>query len=132
MKRGLYTRKITLDLPVWNLYLPINIDFFYLLPARHAARPWAGLFFVEGESAILEPSIKRTAAFIDGQNLFYSAKEAFGRHFPDYDPIALTPPYLRPAERLACDGPSFLHRHSRQAGQPFLESLLGGETGHDG
>jgi hypothetical protein len=30
-----------------------------------------GYFFVEGESAMLEPSIKRTVAFIDGQNLFY-------------------------------------------------------------
>jgi len=49
-----------------------------------------GYFFVEGESAMLEPSIKRTIAFIDGQNLFYGAKEAFGRRFPDYDPIALT------------------------------------------
>lgn len=39
---------------------------------------------------MLEPSIKRTVAFIDGQNLFYGAKEAFGRRFPDYDPIALT------------------------------------------
>jgi len=39
---------------------------------------------------MLEPSIKRTVAFIDGQNLFYGAKEAFARRFPDYDPIAIT------------------------------------------
>ena len=36
-----------------------------------------------------EPATKRTVAFIDGQNLFYSAKEAFGYTYPNYDPIAL-------------------------------------------
>jgi len=36
-----------------------------------------------------EPDIKRTYAFIDGQNLFYGAKEAFGYSYPNYDPIAL-------------------------------------------
>lgn len=36
-----------------------------------------------------EPADKRTIAFIDGQNLFYAAKLAFGRGFPDYDPRAL-------------------------------------------
>lgn len=32
-----------------------------------------------------EPVIKRTVAFIDGQNLFYSVKKAFGYKFPNYD-----------------------------------------------
>ncbi|MCX7022817.1 MAG: NYN domain-containing protein [bacterium] len=32
-----------------------------------------------------EPPIKRTAVFIDGQNLFYSVCEAFGYTFPNYD-----------------------------------------------
>jgi uncharacterized LabA/DUF88 family protein len=32
-----------------------------------------------------EPPVKRTIAYIDGQNLFNSAKEAFGYSFPNYD-----------------------------------------------
>ncbi len=37
----------------------------------------------------VEPAVKRTVAFIDGQNLFYAAKKAFGYRFPNYDPNAL-------------------------------------------
>jgi uncharacterized LabA/DUF88 family protein len=37
-----------------------------------------------------EPTVKRAFAFFDGQNLFYSAKEAFGYSYPNYDPKALT------------------------------------------
>jgi uncharacterized LabA/DUF88 family protein len=29
--------------------------------------------------------VKRTIAFIDGQNLFHHARQAFGYHFPNYD-----------------------------------------------
>jgi len=36
-----------------------------------------------------EPSIKRAVAFIDGQNLFYAAKKAFGYPYPNYDPKLL-------------------------------------------
>jgi uncharacterized LabA/DUF88 family protein len=36
-----------------------------------------------------EPAVKRTIAFIDGQNLFHAAKSAFGYSFPNYDPVAL-------------------------------------------
>lgn len=32
-----------------------------------------------------EPTTKRAVAFIDGQNLFYMAKQAFGYSFPNYD-----------------------------------------------
>lgn len=42
----------------------------------------------------LEPSGKRTIAFIDGQNLFYAVKKAFGYTYPNYDPKVL-------AERIA-------------------------------
>jgi len=42
-----------------------------------------------------EPSIKRTVAFIDGQNLYHGVKEAFGYTHPNYDVRAL-------AERV-CD-----------------------------
>jgi len=36
-----------------------------------------------------EPSSKRTILFIDGQNLYYSAKEAFGHRYPNYEPQKL-------------------------------------------
>lgn len=36
-----------------------------------------------------EPAIKRAVAFIDGQNLFYAAKNAFGYGFPNYEVAAL-------------------------------------------
>ena len=32
----------------------------------------------------VEPPIKRVVSFIDGQNLFYQAKDAFGFHYPNY------------------------------------------------
>jgi uncharacterized LabA/DUF88 family protein len=37
-----------------------------------------------------EPPVKRTIAFLDGQNLFYAAKSAFGYGWPNYDPRNLT------------------------------------------
>jgi len=37
-----------------------------------------------------EPSIKRTVAFVDGQNLFHAAREAFGYSYPNYDVRALS------------------------------------------
>ncbi len=36
-----------------------------------------------------EPPIKRAIAFVDGQNLFYAAKNAFGYGYPNYDVAAL-------------------------------------------
>ena len=36
-----------------------------------------------------EPGVKRAIVFIDGQNLFHAAKEAFGYSFPNYDVAAL-------------------------------------------
>ena len=33
----------------------------------------------------VEPTIKRTVAFIDGQNLYHSARAAFGYTYPNYD-----------------------------------------------
>jgi uncharacterized LabA/DUF88 family protein len=38
---------------------------------------------------LIEPVTKRAIAFIDGQNLFHGAREAFGSTHPDYDPVAL-------------------------------------------
>jgi hypothetical protein len=36
-----------------------------------------------------EPAEKRAVAFFDGQNLYRHAKEAFGHHHPNYDPVKL-------------------------------------------
>ena len=36
-----------------------------------------------------EPDIKRAVSFIDGQNLYRHAKDAFGHHHPNYDPNKL-------------------------------------------
>jgi uncharacterized LabA/DUF88 family protein len=36
-----------------------------------------------------EPAVKHAIAFFDGQNLYQHAKEAFGHHHPNYDPIKL-------------------------------------------
>lgn len=38
----------------------------------------------------LEPEVKRTVAFVDGQNLFHSARESLGHTHPNYDVRALT------------------------------------------
>lgn len=37
-----------------------------------------------------EPTTKRAVAFVDGQNLFHAAKQAFGYTYPSYDPMALS------------------------------------------
>ena len=60
-----------------------------LLPARHAARPRAGLF-ISSPTMPEPPAIRRAITFIDGQNLFHAAKEAFGYTFPNYDVKALS------------------------------------------
>lgn len=39
---------------------------------------------------VQEPKKKRAVAFIDGQSLFYAAKEAFGHKYPNYDARALS------------------------------------------
>ena len=36
-----------------------------------------------------EPPAKRAVAFIDAQNLFHAAKEAFGYRHPNFDPLKL-------------------------------------------
>ena len=37
-----------------------------------------------------EPAINRAVAFVDGQNLFHAAREAFGYTYPNYDIVALS------------------------------------------
>ncbi len=37
-----------------------------------------------------EPPVKKTVAFVDGQNLFHSARESFGHKYPSYNVLALS------------------------------------------
>jgi uncharacterized LabA/DUF88 family protein len=37
-----------------------------------------------------EPLVKRAITFIDGQNLYHAAREAFGYSYPNYDVLALS------------------------------------------
>lgn len=41
------------------------------------------------DATIKEPNVKRAVAFYDGQNLYRHAKEAFGHHHPNFDPVKL-------------------------------------------
>jgi hypothetical protein len=65
----------------------------HLLPAGHAERPPAGLS-VSPPGTLLptEPLEKRAVVFVDGQNLFYGVREAFGYTHPNYDVAALAGP----------------------------------------
>ena len=42
-----------------------------------------------------EPPAKRAVAFVDGQNLFHAAREAFGNSYPNYDVSALAEQFAR-------------------------------------
>ena len=44
-----------------------------------------GVIFTRWKAGMNEPSNKRVSCFIDGQNLFHSAKKAFGYRYPNYD-----------------------------------------------
>jgi uncharacterized LabA/DUF88 family protein len=46
----------------------------------------AGLFFV---ACAARTHIKRAIIFVDGQNLFYAARKAFGYTYPNVDPLKL-------------------------------------------
>jgi uncharacterized LabA/DUF88 family protein len=39
---------------------------------------------------VIEPTVKRAIGFVNGQNLFYAAKQAFGYSYPNFDPKRLT------------------------------------------
>lgn len=58
-------------------------------PVRLAARPGRGYLFGSHPTLVTEPPIKRTVAFLDGQNLYHGAREAFGYPYPNFNPSAL-------------------------------------------
>jgi len=53
-------------------------------PADLPSKASVGLFFCLLPMTV-EPAVKRAIAYVDGQNLFNSAKDAFGYSFPNYD-----------------------------------------------
>ncbi len=54
---------------------------------------------------MFEPLIKKTFAFFDGQNLYHSAREAFGYTYPNYDVLALA--------NLICNIKGWQFEHAR-------------------
>src|SRR5207249_3390807 len=56
-----------------------------LLPRLTRRKASAGVIFFPNRIMPAEPATKRTVAFIDGQNLFHMARQAFGYTFPNYD-----------------------------------------------
>jgi len=46
-----------------------------------------------------EPAVRRAVAFVDAQNLFHAAREAFGCRHPNFDALKLSQIHLR-EERL--------------------------------
>ncbi len=46
--------------------------------------PRAGLLFLDATAVASEPRQKRAIVFVDGQNLFHAAREAFGYRYPNY------------------------------------------------
>ena len=63
-----------------------------LVPRSICRKASGGVIFCKAEGKSLpssEPSQKHAITFIDGQNLFHSAREAFGHSYPNYDVRAL-------------------------------------------
>ncbi len=58
-----------------------------------------GLFFALPMSQ--EPDVKRAWVFVDGQNIFYAVKKAFGYGFPNYDVAKLA--------SLVCGSQGWMH-----------------------
>ncbi len=53
----------------------------------------------------VEPAVKRAVAFVDGQNLFFAAKDAFGYSYPNYDFPALA--------KLVCEAKQWVLAETR-------------------
>jgi uncharacterized LabA/DUF88 family protein len=61
---------------------PILLILLTRLTRRKAS---VGLFYFWIIPMPAEPAVKRAVAFIDGQNLFHNARNAFGYTYPNYD-----------------------------------------------
>ena len=72
-----------LDLPFEYRYSCVE-----MLPGRRAVRR-LGRGYFQGVIMPQAPAKPRSIAFVDGQNLFNAAKEAFGYTYPNYDVLKL-------------------------------------------
>jgi len=77
-------------------------------PLDQPSGPWRGQSFLGAECAATPrvPAILRAHVFFDGQNLFRSAKAAYGYSFPNYDPVALATLVCQ-RRSLRCSGVHF-------------------------
>jgi uncharacterized LabA/DUF88 family protein len=73
-----------------------RLNFFDLVSSKHSAflcsppdTPQGLGWGYSFQAMPLEPAIKRACAFVDGQNLYHAAREAFGYRQPNYDVRAL-------------------------------------------
>ncbi|MGD0737205.1 MAG: hypothetical protein ABR976_18895 [Terracidiphilus sp.] len=80
---------------------------------------------------MIEPAVKRTIVFIDGQNLFHQAKDAFGYRFPNYDVAALTREDCRPDGWQPAEMRFYTGIHDATA-NPFQNSFLINKTAQMG
>ena len=81
-----------------------------------------------------EPLTKRTFVFIDGQNLFHCAKEAFGYTYPNYDPLKLAHA-LCARQGWRCDCVRFYTGIPDASDEPFWHhfwTAKGAQMGRDG
>jgi len=81
-----------------------------------------------------EPIIKRAVSFIDGQNLFHSAKQAFGYTYPNFDPRKLTQE-IRDRNGWVCQGVRFYTGIPDAADSPHWNhfwTAKGAQMGRDG
>jgi uncharacterized LabA/DUF88 family protein len=80
------------------------------------------------------PDVIRAVSFVDGQNLFHSAKLAFGYRFPNYDPLALTKAICR-IKGWQCNQVRFYTGVPDVADKPFWNhfwNAKGAQMGREG
>lgn len=69
--------------------IPVKLLLHFIPVGSAACGLRRGYSFLRGSILPLEPAIKRATIFIDGQNLYHTAKKAFGYSYPNYDPALL-------------------------------------------
>lgn len=63
----------------------INIIIRLLAPRLTSRKGSSGVIFLWEQMKMIEPNKKNAFVFVDGQNLYYAVKEAFGYKYPNYD-----------------------------------------------
>ncbi len=74
-----------------------------------------------------EPVLKRTVAFVDGQNLFHMARKAFGYPYPNYDILGLASEVCS-REGLRLVGTRFYTGVPEPAADPFWSGFWRAKT----